>query len=293
MRAVSAIAGSLTSAVALLVGAVAVSPAAQAAEHAVDVVCDEALGDITVYGDVGDTFVFTLASTCTDRRRAEGEVDWELNNSLIYNYDESRAKPGLFAFVGAVNEGDSYAGEPSWWVASDGSGTTVVTATLMSASLGNGTYPDPVSLTIGGKVAQVDNNVSGDGGGPGAGFKVRSIIYGGPGDGPSGGGSTAPVAPVVTFTLSSSAADRGTCWPAVSGRGGSWVQLTADGCTAPRGHDGTVLLGWATNPSFPAARALNGVAVDEEFGGVRMIFIPVDGFTFLSGDNTLYPIWHN
>lgn len=113
----------------------------------------------------------------------------------------------------------------------------------------------------------------------------RDVLDGGDGRTPG----SAPVAPI--FSLSSSAADRGTCWPTVSGRGGTWVQLTAEGCTPPSGRDGTVLLGWATSPSFPIARATAGVAVDEEFGGVRMIFIPVDGYTFLSGDNTLYPIW--
>lgn len=100
---------------------------------------------------------------------------------------------------------------------------------------------------------------------------------------------SAPVAPI--FSLSTSSADRGTCWPVVSGRGGTWVQLTASGCTPPSGRAGATLLGWATSPGFPVERALAGVVVDEDFGGVRMIFIPIDGYAFLSGDNTLYPIW--
>ena len=115
-----------------------------------------------------------------------------------------------------------------------------------------------------------------------------------PADAPAGGGATraSSGAPAPRFTLSSSASDRGTCWPTVSGVGGSWVQLTAGGCTPPIGRDqATTLLGWATDPAFPVARATYGVAVDEEIAGVRMIFIPVDGYTFLSGDNTLYPVW--
>lgn len=113
----------------------------------------------------------------------------------------------------------------------------------------------------------------------------NDVLDGGEGATPG----SAPVPP--TFTLTTPADGRGTCWPSVSGRGGTWVQLTASGCTPPSGRDGAALLGWATSPDFPVTRARNGVAVDEELGGLRMVFIPVDGYTFLSGDNTLYPIW--
>ena len=97
--------------------------------------------------------------------------------------------------------------------------------------------------------------------------------------------------PDPTFTLTSNSTDRGTCWPTVSGLSGAWVQLTDAGCTPPSGQESATMLGWATSPDFPIDRARNQVVVDEEFNGVRMIFIPVNGYTLLSGDNTMYPIW--
>jgi len=109
------------------------------------------------------------------------------------------------------------------------------------------------------------------------------------------GGASTPLAaaPDPTFTLTSNSTDRGTCWPTVSGLGGSWVQLTASGCAPPAARGNATLLGWATSPAFPVDRARNQVTVDETFSGVRMIFIPLNGYTLLSGDNTMYPIWSN
>jgi hypothetical protein len=105
--------------------------------------------------------------------------------------------------------------------------------------------------------------------------------------------ASSAAAPVPTFTLTSNSTDRGTCWPTVSGLSGTWVQLTAFGCAPPAGRGNATLLGWATSPDFPVNRARNQVAVDEDFNGVRMVFIPVNGYTLLSGDNTMYPIWGN
>lgn len=292
MRTFTAVAGTLTSTVAMLAGAIAISPAAHAATHEVAVTCDVDLGDLVIYGEIGDTFIFSMDPTCTDDR--EDWQDWTLNNSLIFNFDEDLAKPGMLEFVSvdgeaAVNDGDS-----AWWVESDGSGSTVITTRLLSASLVNETYVEAVPLTLDGKVAQFDNNFVDESTYlPAAGFKSRIIIWGGASGGNSSGGrgNSSSTVSIPRFTLSSSASDRGTCWPTVSGVGGSWVQVTASGCTPPTGRAGATLLGWATSPAFPVARATDGVAVDDEIAGVRMIFIPVDGYTFLSGDNTLYPIW--
>lgn len=96
-----------------------------------------------------------------------------------------------------------------------------------------------------------------------------------------------------TFILTSNSTDRGSCWPTVSGLSGTWVQLTDSGCAPPAGQGNATLLGWATSPDFPVIRSRNQVAVDEDFNGVRMIFIPINGYTLLSGDNTMYPIWSN
>jgi len=84
-----------------------------------------------------------------------------------------------------------------------------------------------------------------------------------------------------------------------SGYTGSWLALpSADECTQT-GTDArtdAVLLGWSTSPNFPVARAQDQInrswgVIDEEIGGIRMIFIPGGMSTFVSSSNTLYPIW--
>lgn len=122
------------------------------------------------------------------------------------------------------------------------------------------------------------------------------LMAGGPpplvgGDNSGGRGAGSSTAPARTFTLRWVPSEPGACWPTVSGVGGTWVQLTVGSCASPTGPYGATLLGWATSPNFPVARAADGVAVDADVDGVRMVFIPVDGYAFLSGDNTLYPIW--
>ena len=80
---------------------------------------------------------------------------------------------------------------------------------------------------------------------------------------------------------------------AISGSNSTWVQLpSADRCADP----GRVLLGWSPSPQFPSSVAQAQIdkgwgAIDGEIDGTRMIFIPAGGFTFLTGDNTLYPVW--
>lgn len=285
MRALKPVMGTFLTTSVLIAWAVAVSPATQAATHDVPLSCGDG-GSVTIYGDAGDTFVFTLGEGCT--------TAWELNNSLVFSVDEEQAQPGLLDFVSSANHEDrcTWSSDGSgnkyckaWWVQS--SGSTTVTASLLAASLGNTKFPEPVILEVGGKVAQVDDNTVANS------ATWTMILWGGPGDGSSSDRSDSTAAQVPIFTLSSSASDRGTCWPTVSGVGGTWVRLTASGCAPPVGRAQATLLGWATNPSFPVARATDGVAVDEQIAGVRMIFIPVDGYTFLSGDNTLYPIWSN
>ncbi len=59
---------------------------------------------------------------------------------------------------------------------------------------------------------------------------------------------------------------------------------------------GSTLLGWSTSASFPVAGAQAQVdkawgVIDETIDGVRMIFIPAGMATFVSGSNTLYPVW--
>lgn len=118
----------------------------------------------------------------------------------------------------------------------------------------------------------------------------------------AGGGNAHPIAPAaVTSTLTLDfAASNATCTGTTpSGIQGSWLTLpSADQCTqsGPAVKPSTKLLGWSTSANFPRARAQSQIdkgwgVVDEEINGIRMIFIPAGGATFISGDNSLHSIW--
>lgn len=82
---------------------------------------------------------------------------------------------------------------------------------------------------------------------------------------------------------------------------GSWIELPgASDCTiAPRdGGEEPSLLGWATSPDFPVEIAerqvANGWGAYETYGDdgqLTGVFIPAGGYTVLSNDTNLYPIW--
>lgn len=84
-----------------------------------------------------------------------------------------------------------------------------------------------------------------------------------------------------------------------TGYTGSWLQLpAADACSqsGPNANPNAKLLGWATDPIFPVAVAKEIVdlkygPIDDYFYGMRMIFIPAGGWTYISSSNNLYPIW--
>lgn len=149
-------------ALAMMVGAggsVVLAPAASAAEtHYVTLTCQ---APTTIYGDVGDTFIFTMANTCSSRHDLFNVLD-------DINYDT-----GFLAFVSANNDGGVWDTSPAnndWYVLSDGSGTTTITTTLLQ----NNIYPTPqtLTLTVGGAVAEAHYYV----------FPVEysyPIIYGG------------------------------------------------------------------------------------------------------------------
>lgn len=230
----------------------------------------DCVNPVTIYGEVGDTFVFTMAASCS--------TDWNFFNVVDYPLNTQ----GLLSYLAYSNSTNVYVppdtqADNSWFAYSNGLGTTTVTASLLASNPRSGEV-----LEVDGKVAEVDN----DGAWP-VGFTEIFIIYGGTTPPATPGGGSA--APVPTFTLTSNANERGTCWPTVSGTSGTWVKLTDSGCSPPKA--GAQLLGWATSPEFPVAQAKEGVAFDGVINGTRMIFIPVNGYTQLSGDNTLYPIW--
>jgi hypothetical protein len=117
-----------------------------------------------------------------------------------------------------------------------------------------------------------------------------------------GGGSSsgsATVAPTETLSLAVSASGASCTGGNPSGVSGSWLTLpSADQCSqsGPTAKAGATLLGWSTNANFPIARAQSQIdkrwgVIDEEIGGIRMIFIPAGMAVFVSGSNNLYPIW--
>ena len=85
----------------------------------------------------------------------------------------------------------------------------------------------------------------------------------------------------------------------VSGLAGTWVQLPAPSdCLPADGATQSNLLGWATNADFPvdiAQRQVdNGWGAYETFnngGQLTGVFIPAGGYTLLSSDTNLHPIW--
>ena len=126
---------------------------------------------------------------------------------------------------------------------------------------------------------------------------VAWTVTGGGGGG--GSSSSSAAAPLETLSLSVAASGATCTGGNPAGYSGSWLTLpSADQCTqsGPTAKPGAKLLGWATSASFPIARAQAQIdkkwgVIDEEIGGVRMIFIPAGMATFVSGSNNLFPIW--
>jgi hypothetical protein len=159
-------------AVTLIVGAagsLVLAPTASAAEtHYVTLTCQ---APTTIYGDVGDTFIFTMANTC--------DSSYELYNSL--NYDN-----GPEGFL--ENNGDDY----YWYVYSDGSGTTTITTILLSSNGGS------APLSVGDKVAEVDQDSV---------ASAFDIIYGGSAVADVVDQSPPPVAQALAMPVSGSCLD--------------------------------------------------------------------------------------
>lgn len=136
------------------------------------------------------------------------------------------------------------------------------------------------------------------------GYGVRrtqwGVNYTGSGGGSSSSSSTSTPAPALeTLTLAVSTGDTTCTGGSPTGYSGAWLQLpAADACSqsGPNANPNAKLLGWATDPIFPVAVAQQIVdlkygPIDDYFYGMRMIFIPAGGWTFVSGSNNLYPIW--
>ena len=113
--------------------------------------------------------------------------------------------------------------------------------------------------------------------------------------------ASAPRAISLDFTLPTGIECR---FDSVEASLGSWIELpSANDCTITdtRATDSDpTLLGWATNADFPidiAQRQVdNGWGAYETFnsdGQLTGVFIPAGGYTLLSNDTNLYPIWAN
>lgn len=116
--------------------------------------------------------------------------------------------------------------------------------------------------------------------------------------GPSSGEAQSPSPGTVQISLG--APEGAQCGSAsVSGLNGTWLQLpTTFECRPPSASATAGLLGWATSSHFPVVLAQrqvdNGWGAYETFdeaGRLTGVFIPVGGFTLLSNDTALYPIF--
>ena len=151
----------------LAAGAVALSPSAHAVgTHNITMTCTT---DITIYGEVGDTFVFAWGNSCS-----ASTPPWEM-----WNVSRPDAYPGgLLRLVSRTHADARYSSLPTanpvldWYVGTDNSGLTTATTTLMATA----NHYGRVDLSVGQQVAQIDDLVR----------TTFLIIY---------GGTVAPVLP--------------------------------------------------------------------------------------------------
>ena len=121
----------------------------------------------------------------------------------------------------------------------------------------------------------------------------------GGGGSPSSNSSSAPARALETLSLSVAASGASCTGGNPTGYSGTWMALPkSDDCkqSGPNAKAGAKLLGWSPNANFPVDVAQNQIAkswgvYDGPIGGVRMIFIPAGMSTYVSGSNTLYPVW--
>ena len=190
----------------------------------------------------------------------------------------SRISGTLRYYAGGGGGGSGRVGTPT----SGGSG---VGGSGLRADNGSGTVFATDGAANTGSGGGGGTKVSNDSGAGGSGVVIVRI-----------GGAADPVpaeAPAATWSLGLNA-DGGVCSESATvGAEGTWQQLPkATACSKA----GVTLLGWATSPAFPVGRAKEQVAkgwgaIDEVIEGVRMIFIPAGGYTFITGENSLYAIW--
>jgi len=164
-----------------------------------------------------------------------------------------------------------------------------------SQIIGSATYAPasgaPGSAGLGGSGTTANFGADGSDGS----VQIRFIIIPTPSTGSS---VAAPRAISLDFTLPTGIECR---FDSVEASLGSWIELpSASDCTiTTRTTDSQpTLLGWATNADFPiniAQRQVdNGWGAYETFnsdGQITGVFIPAGGYTLVSNDTNLHPIW--
>jgi hypothetical protein len=106
--------------------------------------------------------------------------------------------------------------------------------------------------------------------------------------------------PSVPFELSLTPDDGTVCaQSSASAAASAWLSLPGAGdCTPPVTTPDAKLLGWATSSDFPVSiaerqveRGWGAYEIFNDEGQITSVFIPAGRATFLSGTNTLHPIW--
>lgn len=141
------------------------------------------------------------------------------------------------------------------------------------------------------------NTAIGTGGGTTA--ALSNVVISGTANGGSSGGASA-IAPVAASLVLDASLDVAVCKDGadVAGYVGQWVMLPGQGdCSLP-GKAGVTLLGWSTSAAFPVAvaqrqadKGWGAYEITDENGNVTAVFVPAGHEAFVTGSNTLYPIW--
>lgn len=168
-----------------------------------------------------------------------------------------------------------------------GAGGSYVNATYL---VGTGTFAPATSGGAGG----AGSAATGSAGGAGL-IEITFILYVPPSD--SAESTLAPRTVSIRFALPTGVS---CSFDAVAASTGAWMQLPgAQDCTmTTTANTQPTLLGWATDPEFPIDLAerqvTNGWGAYETFnndGQLSAVFIPAGGYTVLTNDTNLYPIW--
>lgn len=180
--------------------------------------------------------------------------------------------------------------------------TATITVTAGTQTIQSGNLSTPYSGTL--TVSGIDNGESVSleiyDGGAQSGTRYQITLSGTPGGNSDSSSSAADSQPVEASLSLDLAASGASCksGSAATGFVGTWLTLpSADDCTSTTRSDAK-LLGWSTSKDFPVEIAQRQVSngwgayeMTNESGRVTAVFIPAGKATFVSGSNSLYPIW--